>query len=187
VPSLLDVQLPNSLWYSTSSELFVSTFSKFCLSIISRQFSTWLMTWPTKCSKWRTTWPKKWSHKMLVYGNSSIRQDRNMYQKATINGWNAIMQSCNTLQCMCQQKRYSLQSAISSTFINRQCCWMGGRKGIRLVKTEWWDAGVVMCLGQGANLHIAQLMSLPLTISCSSKSRLVWPSWFYLSGASSPG
>jgi len=25
-------------------------------------------------------------------------------------------------------------------------------------KTEWWDAGMVMCLGQCADLHIAQLM-----------------------------
>jgi len=41
---------------------------------------------------------------------------------------------------------------------------------------------VVMCLGQGADLHMAQLMPVPLTICCSSKSRLVLPSWFYLSG-----
>jgi len=33
----------------------------------------------------------------------------------------------------------------------------------------------------------AQQMLLPLTISCSSKSRLVLPSSFYLSGSSSPG
>jgi len=51
-------------------------------------------------------------------------------------------------------------------------------------KTEWWDAGMDMCLGQGAGLNMAQLMPLPLTVSCSSKSRLVLPSWFYLSGAS---
>jgi len=43
-------------------------------------------------------------------------------------------------------------------------------------KSEWWDAGMVMCLDQGADLHMAQLMPLPLplTISCSSKSRLVY-------------
>jgi len=46
---------------------------------------------------------------------------------------------------------------------------------------------MVMCLGQGADLHMAQVMPLPLTISCSSKFRLVLPSWFYLSGAGSPG
>jgi len=31
-------------------------------------------------------------------------------------------------------------------------------------KTEWWDAGKVMCLGKGADLYMAQLMPLPLTI-----------------------
>ena len=46
---------------------------------------------------------------------------------------------------------------------------------------------MVMCLGQGADVPMAQLMPLPLTISCSSKSRLVLPSWFYLSGVGSPG
>jgi len=32
-------------------------------------------------------------------------------------------------------------------------------------------AGMVVCLRQGADLHMAQLMPLPLTTSCSSKSR----------------
>jgi len=40
-------------------------------------------------------------------------------------------------------------------------------------KTEWWGAGVVISLGRGADSHIAQLMPLPLIISCSSKSRLI--------------
>ena len=30
--------------------------------------------------------------------------------------------------------------------------------------TEWWDAGVVICLKQGADLHIAQLIPLPLSL-----------------------
>ena len=46
---------------------------------------------------------------------------------------------------------------------------VGDRKGIRPVKTDWWGAGVVICLERGADLHMAQLMPLPLTISCSSK------------------
>jgi len=58
--------------------------------------------------------------------------------------------------------------------------------GYQPVKTEWWDAGVVICLGRGADLHMAQLMPLPLTVFCSSKSRLVLPSWFYRSGTGSP-
>jgi len=61
------------------------------------------------------------------------------------------------------------------------------QEGHQACKKQWWAAGVVVCLGQSADLHMAQLMPLPLTVSCSSKSRLVLPSWFYLSGAGSPG
>jgi len=51
-------------------------------------------------------------------------------------------------------------------------CWLGGRKGIRPVKTEWWDAGIVICLERGADLHTAQLMPLPLTVSCFSRIQI---------------
>jgi len=51
-------------------------------------------------------------------------------------------------------------------------CWLGGRKGIRPVKTEWWGAGVVICMQRGADLHMAQLMPLPLTVSCFSKIQI---------------
>ena len=36
-------------------------------------------------------------------------------------------------------------------------------------KLEWWGTSVVICLERGADLHMAQLMPLPLTVSCSSK------------------
>ena len=39
-------------------------------------------------------------------------------------------------------------------------------------KTEWWGAGMVICLEPGADLHMAQLMPLPLTVSCSSKNQI---------------
>ena len=45
-------------------------------------------------------------------------------------------------------------------------------------KAEWWGAGVVICLERGADLHMAQLMPLPLTVSASVKSRLVLPFWY---------
>ena len=38
-----------------------------------------------------------------------------------------------------------------------------------LVKTEWWGAGMVICLRQGADVHMAQLMPLQLIVSCFSK------------------
>ena len=39
-------------------------------------------------------------------------------------------------------------------------------------KLEWWGAGVVICLERGADLHMAQLMLLPLTVSCFSKIQI---------------
>jgi len=51
-------------------------------------------------------------------------------------------------------------------------CGLGGRKGIRPAKTEWWGAGMVVCLERGADLHMTQLMPLPLTVSCFSKVQI---------------
>ena len=50
-------------------------------------------------------------------------------------------------------------------------------------KLEWWGAGVVICLERDADLHMAQLMPLPLTVSCFSKIQIV----FFLSGTGPPG
>ena len=51
-------------------------------------------------------------------------------------------------------------------------CWLGGRKSIRPVKTERWGAGMVVCLVRGADLHMAQRVPLPLTVSCSCKIQI---------------
>ena len=47
-------------------------------------------------------------------------------------------------------------------------------------KTEWWGAGMVICLEQGADLHMAQLMPLPLTVPCFSKIQIGLPFWYRL-------
>jgi len=39
-------------------------------------------------------------------------------------------------------------------------------------KTEWWGAGMVICLERGADLHMAQRIPLPLTVSCFSKIQI---------------
>jgi len=42
---------------------------------------------------------------------------------------------------------------------------VGRQEGHPASKKEWWGVGVVVCLEKGADLHMAQLMPLPLTIS----------------------
>ena len=53
-------------------------------------------------------------------------------------------------------------------------------------KTELWGAGVVICLERGADLHMAQLMPLPLTISCFSKIQVGF-TFLVLAHLGSPG
>jgi len=66
-------------------------------------------------------------------------------------------------------------------------CWLGGRKGIRPVKKlEWWGAGVAICLERSADLHMAQLMPLPLTVSCFSKIQIGF-TFLVLAHPDSPG
>ena len=49
---------------------------------------------------------------------------------------------------------------------------VGRQEGHPACKTEWWGTGVVICLERGADLHMAQLMSLPLIVSCFSKIQI---------------
>jgi len=63
---------------------------------------------------------------------------------------------------------------------------IGQQEGHLACKKLSGGAGMVICLEWGADLHIAQLMLQPLTISCSSKSRLVLPEWFCFSGTGLP-
>jgi len=53
-------------------------------------------------------------------------------------------------------------------------------------KLEWWGAGMVICLEHSADLHMAQLMPLPLTISCFSKIQIGF-TFLVLAHPGSPG
>jgi len=49
---------------------------------------------------------------------------------------------------------------------------VGRQEGHPACKKQWWGAGVVVCLERGADLHMAQLMPLTLTVSCFSKIQI---------------
>ena len=49
--------------------------------------------------------------------------------------------------------------------------WAAGR-AFGLQKTEQWGAGMVICLERDADLHMSQLMPLPLIVSCFSKIQI---------------
>ena len=51
---------------------------------------------------------------------------------------------------------------------------VGRQEGYAACKTDWWGASVVNCMEQGADLYTAQLLPLPLTVSCISKIQIVF-------------
>jgi len=63
---------------------------------------------------------------------------------------------------------------------------VGRREGHPVCKKQWWVAGVVICLERGANLHIAQLMPLPLTVTSFSKIQIGF-TFLVLAHPGSPG
>ena len=76
---------------------------------------------------------------------------------------------------LCQITLTTFSSALSYTVlcIHALMLLIGQQEGHPACKkTKWWGAGVVICLERGADLHMAQLMSLPLTVSCFSKIQI---------------
>jgi len=80
----------------------------------------------------------------------------------------------------------SVDNFSRSNLVFQHCiCWLGKRNGNQPLKTsdtypqsfpldvKIWGADMVTWMGRGADLHMAQLMPLPFTISCSRKSRSV--------------
>ena len=73
-----------------------------------------------------------------------------------------ILMGCYDLSSQCQSSAFSALTLLVGRQEGHPVC----------KKLEWWGAGVVICLERGADLHIAQLMPLPLTVSCFSKIQI---------------
>ena len=100
--------------------------------------------------------------------------------------------NCDSIYCFLQQHRVTKTrktSLCSDIYICWQCdtafsaltLLVGRQEGHPACKKiERWDTGVVICLKRGADLHMTQLMPLPLTVSCSSKIQIGLPFWYRL-------
>ena len=101
----------------------------------------------------------------------------------------SLFDSTHSLQHLCQKFYWhrlicievivcNISTVFRHTVIyhNRLQCfdavgWVAGRVS-GLQKTERWGAGVVICLERVADLHMDQLMPLPLIVSCFSKIQI---------------
>ena len=63
-------------------------------------------------------------------------------------------------------------SSFSASAFSDLTLLVGRQEGHPACKKQWWGAGMVICLERGADLHTAQLVPLPLTVSCFSKIQI---------------
>ena len=49
---------------------------------------------------------------------------------------------------------------------------VGWQEGHPACKKQWWGAGMIICLVPCADLHMSQLMPLPLFVSCFSEIQI---------------
>ena len=66
---------------------------------------------------------------------------------------------------------YLFQSAVLLPFSDLTLL-VGQQEGHPACKKQWWVAGMAICPVRGADLHMAQRMPLPLTVSCFSKIQI---------------
>jgi len=88
-----------------------------------------------------------------------------------------ISSFCTVLHCRsvvfgitCLKKVDQTTSLLVFSALTLLVGWQLGHPSCK--KTEWWGAGVVICLERGADLHMAQLIPLPLTVSCFNEIQI---------------
>jgi len=70
-------------------------------------------------------------------------------------------------------RQYCCSGAFGVTAFSALTLLVGRQEGHPVCKkTERWGAGMVICLERGADLHMAQLVPLPLAVSCFSKIQI---------------
>ena len=83
-----------------------------------------------------------------------------------------ISTACQIFPILCNGPKFALSAL--TLLVGRQ----EGHPACK--KLEWWGTGMVTCLQRDADLHMAQLMPLPLAVSCFSNIQTVLPLWYRL-------
>ena len=133
-------------------------------------------------------WGGKTNHHLIAYILSRQRLCQKLPQSVDVRWSYSMQHQCRLLETLSHHtvvKRWLITKTSHSSHLTTKAVsnikrtlkikWYylcSGRKGIRPVKTELWGACVVICLERGADLHMAQLMPLPLTVSCFSKIQI---------------
>ena len=110
-----------------------------------------------EASQYVTVASEQWLPTFVI---TSLTNAEKLNDKKTILAW--IMLLIN---------KFVLSGTISAfSALTLMVGWQEGHPACK--KTEQWGAGVVICLERDADLHMAQLMLVPLAVSCFSKIQI---------------
>jgi len=104
---------------------------------------------------------------------------RVVLNKGLFNGLLLLLLSVPVLLVYCDMLTNSGSLSVPVPWLNTRSvlwhCWLGRRKGIQPVKTEWWGIGVVIYLEWGANdLHLVKLLPLQPRHLAAVKSGIIY-------------
>ena len=131
----------------------------------------WLSPW---CEMQTCIWPS-WCHCHSL-SLASVKSRLVLPFFYQLSGKRAVKRVCATVHAcvrILMMKSHNMNDKHKqwwSTSNDDHCFGLSFMSCYRFV--ECWDAGMVICLKQGADLHMAQLMPLPLTVSCFSKIQI---------------
>jgi len=132
---------------------------------VTPQLHCYTILWNINVRKLVTVW-----NKFYAYDESQQRRDKTSHEHLMEMFYRPVLVQSWCLLCF---------DAVG---------WAAGRQeGHPACKNlSGGGAGVVICLERGADLRMAQLMPLPLTVSCFSKIQIGLPFWYRLTPGS-PG
>ena len=122
------------------------------------------------------TWPLSEALRTSTIKIDWQRKNKTVFKSVNFAGYVSVLTAVKPVGCCCHSSCTCLHSIVGHQCVcafSALTLLVGRQEGHPACKkTKWWGAGVVICLKRGADLHMAQLMPVPLTVSCFSKIQI---------------
>ena len=147
------------------------------------------------CSSWCPTNSMKALKAKLMQNEEktkSLAENQCFWFPSALHHWFSMCDMLLLLpnqQCLSTKTRLLICTVIllTSHAFSALTLLVGRQKGHPACKKlEWWGTGMVICLERDTDVHMAQLMPLPLTVSCFSKIQIGF-TFLVLAHPGSPG
>ena len=141
--------------------------AELCKTVV--RYRCWL---PSSILRLRWQWPELWWNAACRLRRAAATRYSKPVEQQSGHNYMWLMHYC-VMYVFCRFHKLCIYiSELLFSAFSVLTLLVGRQEGHPACKKQWWGAGVVICLEQGADLHVAQLMLLPLTVSCFSKIQI---------------